>query len=443
MLGNMKKHIVVIGGGLAGTAASHQLNKYGYNVTIIERENYLGGRICTRIVDGEAIELGAGFLTKGYRNLLTFLRDTELETKLHHQHGKSGIYRNGDISMIALNTILNGKILSWGATLHAVPLLAKTLASWNSLDMHACYKADAFDGRSVTDSLTDRYSKELLEYIIQPALNGYFYWAPEHTSEAILFILCKTLFSHKTYKMKGGLQRIPEKAAESSSVLLDHTVKEVAYDQKGYTILVKHNDEDKNIQADGIVCATTASVVPRILPDLTKIQQEFFERINYSSTTLLDSTYEQGQIHENQSIAFPRQEGIYLSAITLSRGLNESGAPLASVKIYASGEIAKELGESEDKAVVDRLINESTSVLNNILIANSIPTTTHVHRWPEALPYFDVGHFKRLRAFADGKIEDQRRPLVFAGDYIGGPFMEGAFTSGLRAAERLHLRFNV
>jgi oxygen-dependent protoporphyrinogen oxidase len=50
---------------------------------------------------------------------------------------------------------------------------------------------------------------------------------------------------------------------------------------------------------------------------------------------------------------------------------------------------------------------------------------------------FDVGHFQRLKDFADGIIESKDMPLVFAGDYIGGPFMEGAFTSGMQAADRL------
>ncbi len=121
ILNTMKKHIVVIGGGLAGTSAAHRLSEYGHDVTIIERGNYLGGRIRTRTVGGEAIELGAGFLTKGCKNLLTFLRDTELEMKLHHQQGKSGIYRNGGVSMLAPGAIFNGKILSWGAMLKVAP----------------------------------------------------------------------------------------------------------------------------------------------------------------------------------------------------------------------------------------------------------------------------------------------------------------------------------
>ncbi len=81
-----------------------------------------------------------------------------------------------------------------------------------------------------------------------------------------------------------------------------------------------------------------------------------------------------------------------------------------------------------------------TPVRDALLIDNSKPVATHVQRWPEALPFFDVGHFKRLRSFENGEIENQEQPIAFAGDYLGGPFMEGAFTSGIQAAERLDAR---
>jgi len=435
------KHVVVIGGGIAGTAAAHWLVKHGYRVTIVEQNDYLGGRIHTQLVRGTAVEMGAGFLTKDYINLQSFLVESGLDKELYTcRVSRSAIFRDKHVIMATPKALLGGHILSLRTQLRAIPLFAKTFAAWPSLDMHAFWKAARYDNRSVAAMLSSKRSNELLEYALQPILNGYFYWTPEHTSEAMMLILCKAAFSRGTYKMRGGLQRIPEKAAERSMILLQHTVEEIKSSEKSHIISIKHNAHRKMLKADGIVCATTASVVPKIFPSLTDPQREFFRGAQYSSSALVANTYREEQTHSNRAIVFPRREETGLSAVTLAPEEAESGQMLATVKVYASGTTANQFGKFPDKKLAQRLLHEMERARSAVLIGTPSPVATHVQRWPEALPFFDVGHFKRLLAFESGEIENGDQPIVFAGDYIGGPFMEGAFTSGIRAAERLDSR---
>jgi len=81
----MTKHVVVIGGGMAGTAAAYPLRSRGYKVTILERSDRLGGRIRSESVEGAAVEMGAGFITKSYTNVLAFLTETDLSKRLYRQ----------------------------------------------------------------------------------------------------------------------------------------------------------------------------------------------------------------------------------------------------------------------------------------------------------------------------------------------------------------------
>lgn len=439
--GDTAHKIIVIGGGLAGTSAAHSLVERGYDVTIIEKNDRLGGRIHSHLVDGAAVEMGAGFISNAYTNVRSFLESNGLEQQFYRQHGSSGIFRNGKVHMATLGTVLGGDTLSWDAKLHALPLLMRLVTGWPRLDPHAFYKANKYDNRPVIDMLAGRGGKEFLEYVLQPILNGYFYWTPEHTSEAMMLVLCKAALSHGTYKMRGGLQRIPEKAAEGSTVLLGHTVKEVRLDKNGlYTVTVEQGDKHRTLQAHGIVCTTTASAVSKILPDLNDQQRAFFEAVDYSSTALIARTYKQEQTLGDKGIAFPRQEGINLAAITLSPEPGASGSALATLKTYASGAIGKELCGKPDDAIIQTLTTAMEPAREMVLVGNPKPVAVHVQQWPEALPMFDVGHFKRLRAFENGEIEDTEQAIVFAGDYIGGPFMEGAYTSGARAAERIDRR---
>ena len=51
-----------------------------------------------------------------------------------------------------------------------------------------------------------------------------------------------------------------------------------------------------------------------------------------------------------------------------------------------------------------------------------------------ALPKFPPGRFKELGQF----LSRPRKPgLFFCGDYLMGPFMEAAVTTGIRAAESI------
>ena len=200
---------------MAGTAATHFLIEHDYDVTIVEKYDRLGGRIRSELVDGAAVEMGAGFMTNAYTNLRAFLDTNGLDAQLYRQRSSSGIFRDGRVRMATPGTLAGNGTLSWSAKAHVVSLITKTLVSWPQLDLHAFWKASQYDNRSVADMFCSRSGKEFLEYVLQPILNGYCYWTPEHTSEAMMRILCRAALSHGTYKMRGGLQRIPEKAAEA------------------------------------------------------------------------------------------------------------------------------------------------------------------------------------------------------------------------------------
>lgn len=439
----MAKHIIVIGGGMTGTSAAHRLNQLGYTVTIIEKNDRLGGRVHSHHVGGTSVEMGAGFLTARYTNLMKFLTESGLSARLRRQHSPSGILRHGQVTMVSIRVLLGNRALSWGAKLQAIPLLVKALLAWGALDTHAFWKAQQYDTKSVTEMVSGKGGKEFLEYVLQPILNGYFYWTPEHTSQAMMLILVREALSHGTYRLGGGLQQIPEALAKGSTVLIGHEVQSVTHTKYSYSVVASSGGKVKTLQADGIVCATTASVVPHIFPKLRKAQEQFFAAVEYSSTALTTQTYDARQAQSDRSIAFPRKEGTELSTVTLSCEMGDNGTEFATNKTYASGTSANKLNALSDEQLIDSLAKQMEPAKPSVLHDAARPIAAFVQRWPEALPFFDVGHFTRLQQFENGEIEDRSQPLVFAGDYIGGPFMEGAFTSGLQAAERLHCHFKI
>ena len=63
-----------------------------------------------------------------------------------------------------------------------------------------------------------------------------------------------------------------------------------------------------------------------------------------------------------------------------------------------------------------------------------------VHRWPELVPQFYHGYIRSLAAFKGRR--DRSSRIAFAGDYLFGPYTEGALTSGQRAAADITARFS-
>lgn len=57
------KSVIVIGGGLGGLSAAISLKQYGYNVTVIEKNNHLGGKLNRLEQDGFGFDLGPSLLT--------------------------------------------------------------------------------------------------------------------------------------------------------------------------------------------------------------------------------------------------------------------------------------------------------------------------------------------------------------------------------------------
>ncbi|MEU3209254.1 FAD-dependent oxidoreductase, partial [Streptomyces cyaneofuscatus] len=53
------RHVVVIGGGIAGLAAAHRLVATGLRVTLLEATDRLGGKLMTGEVAGVQVDLGA------------------------------------------------------------------------------------------------------------------------------------------------------------------------------------------------------------------------------------------------------------------------------------------------------------------------------------------------------------------------------------------------
>jgi oxygen-dependent protoporphyrinogen oxidase len=433
---------IVIGAGMAGLTAARCLAQRGVGVTVLEQRRRVGGRVKSWPTTGRVVELGAQCLATPYARTLGLCAETGLGRGLVHKTQPNGILRGGVVYPVAPGPgALFSPLLSASDRVGLLKLATRLIADWRWLDAYHPEQAAALDTESTADYLRRLGGESVLGTLFEPTLSGLLYWDAERTSRAMLLLLLKEATSLPAFlAVRGGLARLPESLAESLDVRCGAKVTSVTEDGSGgYLVHALMDGEERALHADGVVCATPTPFVPALVPSLDAAQRRFFQDVTYSSTVVAVVGLPRRVPVPVFSLFFTRSGGGRIAAITVDSNKDRSNHDEGSdvVQVFATDAAARELRERDDDAIYRTLWPAllDTGIAHDALAE---PEFRRIQRWDLALPRFDVGHFRRLRAFAAGAIEPGR--IVFAGDYLVGPYVEGAVVSGMRAADRLLLR---
>ncbi len=447
--------IAIIGAGISGLTAAHELSRLrpDASITIFEASDRVGGKLWTQDQDGFVIERGADSWLAAKPWAADLARSLGLEAEL-----------------VTTNQASRGTFIARGDNLFPLP---EGLSGLSQPDLDRSSSRDCFPERqspgcaeafvppdrsgqeqSIAGFMRHRLGRDAYDHMVEPLLSGIYAGDGNHLSADATFPQLVQLEQQYGSLLRGlrqsnGQRKSGVKAGFISlqgglSVLIDaligalnangvelragQPVNQIERTSVGFEI----NDES----FDKILVATDAANAARLLATLSPIASSSVAAIQQVSTVTVALTYPLDRLMRPLSghgYVIPRAEKRSCLAMTWMTSKWENRAPQhhAVVRVF----VGRAGDEGWIDASDDKLIATALAEVQRTLGATGDPSATLVTRWRDAMPQYNLGHRKRITAFEQA-IADMDG-LSATGNYLRGVGIPDCIREAQSVAQRM------
>ena len=197
--------------------------------------------------------------------------------------------------------------------------------------------------------------------------------------------------------------------------------------------------DGETIEADAVICAVPAPKALEIIPDLPDRVREALSNVTYSTGCRLVMGLDHPPMPPGwHGAIYPEDQ----TPLMLDRSINLPACVppgKSTLDLIAGRERAKELLEmDDDEEVKHQLLRDArrNPPPGSALPGDDEGLFSRVYRWKIAVCKGPPGMFKAI-ANARRELNRDVPNLFLAGDYTRVPFVNGALTSGVEAAEEV------
>ncbi|MGO4818331.1 FAD-dependent oxidoreductase [Flavobacterium sp. W22_SRS_FP1] len=245
---NTNKKITIIGAGISGLITAIELEKLGFNPTIIEASDRVGGRVKTDIVDGLQLDHGFQVLLEAYPQAKKYLNYKTLE--LQKLIPGAVIYKNGKTTLIGdplrdFSLLLPTLVADVGSIKDKLAIFKLNLSLKNK-SLEAIFDSEQV---STLQYLKAKgFSDRIIQNFFKPFFSGIFLETDLRTSSAMFEF---------TYKMFGeGLAVIPKEGIQAIPNQLKSQLTKTVF---RFNTKVKTVEEGRIVLEDGSI--TTSDII--------------------------------------------------------------------------------------------------------------------------------------------------------------------------------------
>ena len=438
--------VVIVGGGFAGLSAAYTLMKRGITPLLLEAGERAGGRGKGETVDGFSLDMGAFVFTSTYDTAFRICE--ELGLPLVPSQMKFGHYRKGRwVTTTPEQSVWN--MVRSLRTAITMGFLSPSGLRAGSRVMRQMYREEPYmsfasdsplaeidDDESFGDYLERLGVPENLRVTLKGPLDMIL-GDPEPAGQALM-----RAYIGETM-LNDGKVSMPERGIGSlSAALAAHCSEAIRVSSPVGRVVVSGGRatgvvvDGETIEADAVICAVPGTKVPDLIPELPEATRRAFSTISYSTGCRVVIGLDHPPLPPGwHGALFPEDDDTPL-LLDRSVFLPACAPPGKSLLDLLIGrERAKELIPLEDEEIKRELLG---AVRGKAPPGSAIPGDNEglfyrVYRWEEALCMGTPGMLAALAEVPEqlaGRIDN----LFLAGDYMGIPSVNGALSSGERAA---------
>lgn len=441
------KSVIIIGAGMAGLAAAHELKKAGWSATVLEARSRVGGRVHTvrEFSNGLHAEGGGEYINESQHRMISLAKEFDL------QLGRVGTWQNqsGDWAVLEGRAGRLGDASLWGVNLEkenrrvwvALAELGKQVSDpSNPITAPNAKELDRQDAGSWIQNLKVHPLAKVLfenhirsEYTCEPgdfslldlARNASLYYSDPDAEDP-------------AYRIIGGNDQLPQAIAKRlPDVRLNAVVTSIKIKAEEILVTYKHIDSYYTVRAPYVILATPLTTARLIDFEgtLPSAHQAMVHGLSYGSVTKVMIEYRKrfwldhgwnGRLNTDLPIVFTWDATSHLEG--------EHGILTA----YTGGDPGAQLTRLSDAeriqtavSAIERIFPGSSDLIEK---AQTIAWGNEAFTLGSYMAYAPnemTAHWQTL-FFPAGR-------LYFAGEHatIYQGFMEGAVESGHRAAKHI------
>ncbi|MGH9947640.1 MAG: flavin monoamine oxidase family protein [Pyrinomonadaceae bacterium] len=418
-----KRSAVIIGAGFSGLAAAYKLNKAGWDVTVLEARNRIGGRVFSHrdSETGLICELGAEWVGESHERLKALCHDFKIPLQKHQFDDY--LLQNGKVSPPG----------QWGFSPQAKAAFEKLIKGYDKLTLLQQAKLDKYDWWNYLEKIGFNEDDLRLRDLMDSTDFGE---SIRHVSafSALAEYAESSPKNEMDYKMTGGNSRLAEEFAKwigAENIKLGMLVTDV--NQLKGTVTVKTDND--SFKADAVICTAPIQSLLKIKfnPPLPSVQREAAEKLTYARICKNSVVYdERFWKDENFSMVSDTTSHYYFHSTQNQEG--KQGILTA----YSIGEKADVLASQSDERRMRIVAGDLTDFNENALrLARRIVS----YAWQRdkytdgAYALYRPGQWFGIRPI----LQRSHGKVLFAGEHLADwqGFMEGAIETGEAAAKKL------